>query len=320
MNYWEYIDYASEITMLEDIIANIPDDKPARKLAFGNRLSKAKAKIEGIPMPERPLEVQVAFTGRPVLSSSTSEPGIEAGFSAQAMNEMALAIDLTAAGTLGTLHPTGGVPRKGIAPTYITGVSTGSFGFKLQIHPDEREGLFADDSMSQTRTAVSLIQDLLDAAAAGDDNQLGEAIGKMNQRAVNKVADFMGLLKRSDARLAVAFQDREVLLDSVGLVEKTAERLSDIQRSLITWTITGILSGASPAIRHFEIHRSDNNRLIQGKLGSAIQNAERVAEDYIGKMVTAEIHSFELRNGTAVHTLARIGVPGEFSEERSENP
>ena len=316
MNYGEYADYASEITMLEDMIARIPDDKPARKMAFQNRLAKARAKIEGIPEPASPPELQVDFTGRPVLSNSGSQPSIEAGFTAEAINGMALAIDLTAAGTLGTLHPTGGIPRKGIAPTYITGVSTGSFGFKLQIHPDEREGLLAAESMSRTQTAISLIQDLLDAAATGDDNQLSEVKGKMNQRAVNKVADFMGVLKRADARLAVAFQEKEVHLDSSDLVGKTAERLSNPQSRLITWTVTGILSGASPAIRHFEIRRSEDNRLIQGKIGSAIQNAERVAEDYIGKMVTAEIQTFELRNGTPVHTLARIGAPGDFSEER----
>ena len=55
MNYWEYADYASEINMLVDMIARIPEDKPAKKMALENRLTKAREKIEGIPVPERPL-------------------------------------------------------------------------------------------------------------------------------------------------------------------------------------------------------------------------------------------------------------------------
>ena len=155
--------------MLEDILSRIPDDKRARKMAFQNRLIKARAKIEGIPVPERPVEVHVAFTGGPVLNDPSSAPGIEAGFTAHATNEWALAIDLTATGGLGTLHPTGSIPRKGIAPTYITGISTGSLEFTLQIHPDDREGRLAAESVSRTRTAVSHIRDLLDSAAIGDD-------------------------------------------------------------------------------------------------------------------------------------------------------
>ena len=63
----------------------------------------------------------------------------------------------------------------------------------------------------------------------------------MNRRAINKVADFMNVVKRADAKLTIAFQDKGVSLDTGELVEKTAEKLSDVQRQQITWTVTGIL-------------------------------------------------------------------------------
>ena len=315
MNYWEYADYASEITMIEEILAKIPPDKPARIMAFTNRLNKAKAKIEGIPVPERPVELNVAFYGGPVLNDPSTEPGIQAGFTAEALNQLTLAIDLTAAGALSELQPTGGISRKGFAPTYITSVSPGSFGFTLQIQPDKQEETPPAQSLAQTRAAVSLIQDLLEAAATGDEEQLTQATNRMNQRAINKVADFMGLLKRADATLAVAFQGQRVHLDSSDLVEKTAERLSNNPPRPTTRTVTGTLRGISPAIRHFELRQSEDNSLIQGKIGSAIRDPDQVAEEYIGKVVAAEIQTFQLRNGTPVHTLTKVGAPEELLQE-----
>ena len=76
MNYKEYAFTASEITQLEYILSIMPESREIERIGLEYRLEKAKQRLEGVPIPPRPILTDVKFQGKPVVD----DVGMEASF------------------------------------------------------------------------------------------------------------------------------------------------------------------------------------------------------------------------------------------------
>ena len=71
-----------------------------------------------------------------------------------------------------------------------------------------------------------MIQELLTLSSEGSDNDLSEIADDMHPRAVRKVGEFLEFMKRSDARFALEFREREFRIRSTGQLEEAIRRLA----------------------------------------------------------------------------------------------
>ena len=205
MKYDEYASNASEITYLEALLDGMPEERFIERMGLEHRLSIARERIEGVPVPEVPQKVYVTFRGKPVLEDF----GIDAHFGANAIKLFSDAVAMTAASFAGDLKPMGGVPGRGTEQPVITGVATGSFGFELELPMVDRRDKTIPRRDAYVPEAVRKIQDLLTLSSEGTDTDLSEVADEMHPRAVRKVGEFLALMKRNDARFAMDFEGKE---------------------------------------------------------------------------------------------------------------
>ena len=107
MNYKEYAFTASEITQLEYILSTMPEHRVVERIGLEYQLAKARQRLEGVPIPPRPVKVDLAFQGRPVADGD----GMDANFTGKATTAFAESTAITIAGATGKLHDTVGIPH-----------------------------------------------------------------------------------------------------------------------------------------------------------------------------------------------------------------
>ena len=309
MRYEEYAGYASEITQLEALLDGMPEERFIERMGLEHRLSVAKERIAGVPVPEVPQKVYVTFGGEPVHEAS----GIDIQFGAHAMGLFSDALAMTAAGFAGELKSTGGVPGRGKGQPLITGVTTGSFGFELELPAVEGEDEAIQGIDSYVPEAVRTVQELLTLSSEGTDTDLSGVADGMHPRAVKKVGEFLDLMKRKKARFAMDFEGREFRIQTNRQLETTAVRLAALSVREETRSVPGTLIGVIPASRRFQLNRLEDGVVIEGELGHEIGDAYELAREYTNRLVAAEIRSARVGRKRPKHTLLGVSEPPETS-------
>ena len=308
MGYKEYALTASEITQLEYMLSMMPETRVVERIGLERRLQKAKRRLEGVPMPPPPVKTHVTFRGKPIVEGT----GIDTNFSGRATTAFSESVAITIAGATGELHDTGGIPHRGLGQQLISGVTTGSFGFEIELPrstgPERQRGNTGYDA----ERAVEMIQNLLETSLKGDDDDLAELTGAMHPRAVRKVAEFLEILKNNEAQVAIRFRNREVALSNPEEVETSTRRLARRNIQEETLTVNGILIGLVPRQRSFELSTqdfrddqvvSDN---IEGRVGEEIQDPYRIAATYTNHGVRARIRRLQVGQGQPKFTLLEV--------------
>ena len=167
MTHKEYMWYRSEIYTLERLLERLGEDRLVMRIGFEERLKRARQKLENVVPPPQPKELDVSFTGKPVQAYH----GIDANFAAESIAITSDAVRLATAGATGELKPTGDIPRKTLGQLIITGVTLGSFGFKMELPFPEGD----PHGFSYPEQAVQRIQTLLSSADEASDDQLSSA-------------------------------------------------------------------------------------------------------------------------------------------------
>ena len=302
MKYEEYAYYSSEISQLERLLSKLPEERSIERMGLRYQLSIAKERIEGVPIPPIPQTAYVTFSGKPV----TGHDGIDANFSATAVGLFTDAVAIAAAGFAGDLRSTGPVPRKGIGQPVITGVAVGSFGFEMEL-PGYGQGPSRDaEVIEYVQHAVEMIQELLTLSSEGSDNDLSEIADDMHPRAVRKVGEFLEFMKRSDARFALEFREREFRIRSTGQLEEAIRRLAVTNIYEETNTVIGIITGVLPSARRFELNRLEDGSEIEGRLGREIRDPHELLLEYMYRQVKAEIRSVRVGQGKPRYTLVQV--------------
>ena len=302
MRYEDYAYHASEITQLERLLEKMPEEMTVERLGIEYQLSQTKERIEGVPIPPVPQKVHVMFRGKPVYEES----GIDANFSARAMKLFVDAVAMAAAGSAGKLESSGAVPGRKEGQPVITGTTSGSFGFELELPPLRQEPAGEESPDPYVKEAVQKIQDLLILSTEGSDDDLSEVVDDIHPRAVRKVGEFMELVRLNNARFGLDFRNRKFRITAENQLDDTIKRLAARNVHEQTHEMSGIMIGILPASNRFQLDRLTDWTVIEGRIASEIRDTYELAREFSGREVTARIRSVRVGEGNPRYTLLSV--------------
>ena len=299
MSHAEYMSCVAEISTLKRLLEGLPEERATERYGFEYRLERAQQKIEGVPVPPRPRQWLTSFRGEPVRSNS----GIDANFGAEAVAIASDSIRLTTASATGELKQSGQIPRNAQGQPIITGVTLGSFGFVMELPP--REG--SNNIPTPSERAINSVQGLLRATMEGDD-ELANAAAVMHPRAVNKVADFLKLMKDRRAQFTMQYEGDAVSFQTEQDVENAHRRLVEVNEDTQIHDVTGRMIGIIPTNRQFQIN-TDDGAPIRGTIGPEISDTYGTAERFTNRRVRAQVRTVRVSRGEPRHTLLAVSLP-----------
>ena len=191
----------------------------------------------------------------------------------------------------------------------------GSFGFEME-RPTSQDD---PDSFNYPEEAVNLIQNLLKSASEGSDDDLSYVAAQLHQRAVNKVADLLELMRKWEARFTVEYRGDTVRFETDDDIGNAARRLNPTNVRGDTRDITGTMVGIVPATRTFQMDPT-NESSIHGHIGREIGNLRAAAQQYTHRQVRATIRTVRVARGAPRHTLLQISAMPDPSPEIPSNP
>ena len=117
----------------------MPPSMVVERMGVENRLRKARARDCWSRTTSTPKEAYITFKGRPIMDNL----GIASDFGAKAVALFSDIVTTAAAGFSGRLKEMGPIPNRNMNEPVLTGITTGSFGFILEIPSEQgREGTF----------------------------------------------------------------------------------------------------------------------------------------------------------------------------------
>ena len=111
MSYDEYVEIASEIPTLERLVKDLPNYREVERMGMEVRIRRARAKLEGVPVPPRPNTTHLSFQGEPVVAGR----GIDANFAGKTTTALSEATAIAIASFTGELKDTGAIPHRGLS-------------------------------------------------------------------------------------------------------------------------------------------------------------------------------------------------------------
>ena len=309
MNPKEYEFTASEINQLEYLMSIMPQDREIERIGLERRLEKAKQRLEGVPSSALSPRMTLDFGGKPVVGDA----GIDANFAGKAATVFSECMAIAIAHTTGLPSDMGSIPHRALGQQLVSGVTKGSFGFEIELPPStptEGEEVQTD---SPAVRAVKMIQDLLEVSLEGTDEELTRLKDQMHPRAVKKAAEFLELLRTSQAQAAIGFSGREVALRDPGEVEDAANRLAGQKIRDETNTVNGTLIDILPTSRSFAFRKSDDGNYVEGRIGREISDPFRMAARYTNEEVRARICQIQVGQGEPKYTLLEVMGPVDGS-------
>src|SRR5699024_9722475 len=117
-----------------------------------------------------------------------------------------------------------------------------------------------------------------EAAKAGDDDLLAEAIEDLQPRAVKKAHEFLSTLVSSNATFALEAESQRFQLDEPQDVHIVAARLKEDNIHEEEVTVRGQIQGALPKERSFEATIEATDGEIKGKIASTVDARQLIKE------------------------------------------
>jgi len=301
MTYDEYIALCSEIKELEALLAEIPEENVIDRMGLTARLESAQSLMAGTALDRLAHKARLTFRGKPVYGSH----GIAADFAAKAASAFTDAVAAAAAGFSETLQYMGPIPDKQKNQLLITGTAIGSFGFELEIPPQEDGELFTEES--RTEAALTKLQDLLRLSAEGSDDEVAEIVEDIHPRAVKKVADFLDYVAQQDASCAVEFKERFFRFADPEQVQKSVTRLREDNIHEDDNTFPGEFQGVLPASRTFEFKvATQPGTVLRGKIGPEIADPDHINREFLHHPVRASFHVIQVGQGRPRYMLMKL--------------
>ena len=211
---------------------------------------------------------RLTFRGRPV----AGDRGMTADFFSDSVGEFAKAVHYIGAGQRQTPLPlTHRVPYSEDYRLLVTGVARGSFG--IRVEEEGRQAPLPGEATS-VELAIEELKSILEASVA-DDEQLANAIGEIDPRALGQVRDFLETVANNMSVCALEFRGHEFSFRDTAQVRRSADRLSSDNVLEDDATIDGQFLGYFPHHPRAQF-RIDN-------VGSDFLNPE------IGQIITARV-------------------------------
>src|SRR5690606_4676149 len=140
MNYNEFENLTSEVSLLEELLKDIPVENIFDRFSIEKRLNKAKNKLGTINPHHLSKKAKLTFRGPYVLGSEA----ISAIFASQATMLFSDAVAAISAAMSGDLNYKGKIPNKLNNQLMITGLATGSLGFEFDLPKPDSSDLYSD--------------------------------------------------------------------------------------------------------------------------------------------------------------------------------
>jgi hypothetical protein len=298
MRIEEFQSMSSEITMLQELLDEIPRDDVIDRRSILIKLEEAKSRLPNrneVESRER-ARALLTFRGRPVDGTR----GIRADFGTKATAVFVDVVAAIAASLDAPLKATGPIPDRNENHMLIVGTAVGSFGFELESGQPSR--LTFGDGKTNTELALTRAITLFKACVDQDDEALADNIDDLDKRALAKVRDFVTTLAEADATCALAFEGNRFDFQSAALVQYAANRLSNN-----VTTSEATIEGAIPSQRTFEFTEI-GGALIVGKISHEIvQPAE--LNSMLGSPVRIVVAVTTVSGGKPRFVLQRVLEP-----------
>ena len=299
MNRAEYLWYSSEITTLEELLRDIPEENVIERMGFESRLKEARAAIEGVTVPVSQ-RLKLTFRGQPVIGETY---GIYADFAGQALNKFTDAVAAIVASLKDKLSGSRGrIPEKQQNQLLVVGPAIGSFGFELELPASAENRLFEDLHVSGE--SVKKIQAIFKAITEGDDEDLSEFIDEIRPRAIGKVYEFLDYQIQNGAWCGLDYDGHVFRFQNEGQLKESARRLAKDNITEKEVSFTGTLIGVMPSTRQFELEISIEN-IIKGKTYLSLEDGKALL-GYAMKPVKITLNERRVGEGNPRYVLEHL--------------
>jgi hypothetical protein len=247
----------------------------------------------------------ITFRGTPVEGTRS----IEAGFASDAIRAFIDATETVAASlTIAELKDRGPLPGAGKRTLRIVDKAVGSFGFELELPPDESAEtlpLLKDISppVDPYEKAIMSTLALVEEGSRRDEDSISDLVAEIHPRAAQKVRAFAKILSDSHALFAAEFEGRRVGLQSHDDVQRVLDALKEEDISEDTLVENGRLIGVLPESRKFECRLQDGS-VLSGRLDRTIADAAEYKRQWDEKRARLTFRVVKVRS-TARYTLVR---------------
>ena len=221
MNVRDYRFLLAERAALQRLIDQTGADEAIVRAGFQHRLQDVEAELAAYgEYSSRLGNARLTFTGRPAAGSR----GMAADFFGEGIQEFAKTVHYIGANQRQTPLPTtGAVPYGEDYRVLVTRVARGSFGIRVEgasnQMPLPSEPTFVEQAIEELKSVLE--------ASVGDDEQLADAIGEMDPRALGQVHTFLKTVADNSAVCALEFRAHEFRFRDTAQVRRSENRLSD---------------------------------------------------------------------------------------------
>ena len=297
MNRQERLDLLSQQKFLQARLMELPESARIMRISTESRLRAIAERLASEPTDERePARVRLTFDGAPVIRSY----GIFADFGAKAVSGFTDAVVMVAASLTAPLKATGPIPNREMNQLIITNTALGSFGFELE---EFSAGQLPFDEQSSVELALERTQGLLQATVGGDDELLADAAAGLDQRAIDKIRGFIGILVDNEAICAMSFRDRAFRFSDVGQVRHSLDRISRDNLVEEEVLLEGEFQGVLSKPRTFQMDLGAALGVITGKVAKPVDDLDAMNRDLSYRRVRARLQKTQVRNGRPRYVL-----------------
>ena len=311
MTAQEHLRLNAERQFLKAQISELPETAKLTRSSFESRLRQVELLLSDSSVVERePAAVRLTFSGRPVVGSH----GIFSDFGMKAVNSFTEAVAAVAASLTAPLAAMGPIPNRLQNQMLITGTALGSFGFELE----EAYGPQLTES-SIVSIAIERTQSLLRVSSTADDEGLADIASELDQRAIDKIRSFVGVLEENGAVCTLQHDDSVFRFQTLSQVSASLARLSHDNLHEREVELYGEFQGVIPQRRAFQFLRHDTKEILLGKVGPSIIDANSLNKLlYTG--VTVRINETRVGNGKPRNLLVKVISNSDPLEEISQTP
>ena len=297
MNRAEYLWYSSEISTLESILKEIPEQNVIERLGYESRLNDARDAIAGVVMPDSH-RLRLTFRGKPVKETY----GIHADFAGLALEKFTTAVAAIAASLKGKLGDKGRIPERQQNQLLVVGPALGSFGFELELPVADEKKFF--EEIRFTDESIKKIQAIFQTITAGTDEELSELIDEVHHRAVTNVYDFLEFQLQYEAWCGLDFDGHVFRFQNAEQLKKSAPRLAKSNIVEIDTCLEGTLIGVMPQERRFELELADGN-IKKGRTDLIFYEGKQLSK-YITKDVKMTLREIRVGQGNPRYILESL--------------
>ncbi len=224
-----------------------------------------------------------------------------ADFGGKAVEAFSSAVSTVLASINGDIGERGPVAKKDAGQLMITGTAVGSFGFELEVS-ETANPLFEEEEAS-TGDVVVIIQNLLETAATGSDDEITEVVDVIHPRALKKVSEFLSYLETQKASCGLDFKGRSFKFSDFSQLSTASLKLKDQNVNELPKEFEGRFVGFLPHSRMFEFSIKETNEVIKGKIGSKQIDVNYLSDNFLRVPVSAKFNSVSVGEGKPKYTL-----------------